>query len=405
LIFLAIVVAVTANFRGGIGFHALGDESIGGKRYLWIWLAVVGYFALVSQPVPPEKRQRYTTFFLLAGATAGISEVSNYLGPAFHLLLIFFPAATSSPGVLDVSQITPPSMERFGGLAGAGVAVAYTLVARYGIEGTLSLRKFWRPVLFFAALVTTTFGGFRSIIIAVGITLVLVFYFEGLLRSRLMPIALLGVLLFGGLTVCFSEHLPLPVQRCLAFLPIKINPIARISADTSTDWRLEIWDSLLPQIPHYLLLGKGLTFDANDMAMYHTLGNQEAMGEVGGGFTLAGDYHNGPLSLIIPFGIWGCIGFLWFLGASIKVLWANYKYGDPDLRRINTLMLCFFISKVLLFLIIFGGFYSDLVQFIGITGFSISLNNGVAEPVPVTRPEPVLNRSRSLLLGRPVISS
>jgi hypothetical protein len=30
----------------------------------------------------------------------------------------------------------------------------------------------------------------------------------------------------------------------------------------------------------------------------------------------AGDYHNGPLSILIPFGLFGMIAFLWLLGAG-----------------------------------------------------------------------------------------
>jgi hypothetical protein len=404
LVFLGLVVAVTAKFRGGIGFHAFGDESIGGKRYLWIWVAIIGYFALISQRVPPEKRQFYTALFLLSAGTLAIGDVAGLLGPAFHFLYVFFPSGDSSVTAIQ-NPLAQEQLERFGGLAVAGVAIIYCLVARFGIEGVLELRKLWRLGLFIAALILVTMGGFRSMIIAVALTLMLVFYFEGLLRSRLMPMTVLGLVLVGGLTVSFSDSLPLPVQRCLAFLPLKINSVAEMSAESSTEWRLEIWRSLIPQIPQYLLLGKGLTFDANDMAMYATLGNQQVEGVVGAGFTLASDYHNGPLSVVIPFGIWGCIGFIWFLIASIKVLWANYKYGDPAIKRINTFMLSYFISRSVVFLIVFGGFYGDLVGFIGIIGFSISINGGVAKPAPVTRPQTVFNRLRPLSVERPLITS
>jgi hypothetical protein len=240
------------------------------------------------------------------------------------------------------------------------------------------------------------------VIISVALTLCLVFYFEGLVRSRLMPIMALVAILAGGVAVGFSDRLPLPVQRCLAFLPLKVDPIVRLSADASTSWRLEIWKYVAPQIPDYLFLGKGLTFDANDMAMYATFGNEQVGGAVGGQATLAGDYHNGPLSVIIPFGIWGTIGFIWFLVASIRVLRANYRYGDPEIRTMNTFLLSMFVAKTIMFLVIFGGFYSELYQFAGIIGFSISLNGGVAKPAPVTSPQPAFNRLRLPLLQRPV---
>jgi hypothetical protein len=403
LVFLALVVLVTAKMRGGLGFNALGDETVGGKRYLYIWVAVFGYFALISQPIVHQKRRLYTSLFLLGTLTSVLNNLSTMIGPLGAVLFIFF------PGVESVSN-TPfaqENIERFGGFATGCMFLVFALVARYGIEGILNLRKIWRPILFGLALIICALGGYRGIIIMVGMTLVLAFYFEGLFRSRLMPAAVIGVILLAGLVVCFSDQFPLPVQRCLAIFPVKISPIARMSAEASSDWRIEMWKSLLPEIPRYLFLGKGLTFDANDMAMYFSLGNDQVGGEVGGGANLAGDYHNGPLSVIIPFGIWGVIGFLWFLVASIKVLWKNYKYGDPDLRKINTLLMSYFIAKTIMFLFVFGGFYAELVTFVGVVGFSISLNAGVAaKSVPVTeRPQAEFHRFRRLPVGKPMPST
>jgi len=403
LIFLALVVLITAKFRGGLGFRALGSDAIGAKRYLWIWAAIIGYFALISQPIPLRKRKLYTMLFLLTPITMSIAFFSSYLGPVAAIVNIFFP--TSS----DPNQMSDPTagqdLEKFGGVAGACVAVGYTLVARYGIEGALDLRKLWRPLFFFVGFAASFFGGYRSLVVLMGLTLVFVFCFEGVWRSRLMPIFVLGVILAGGLTVTFSDRMPLSVQRCLALFPLKIDPVARLSAESSSEWRLEIWRALLPQIPRYLFLGKGLTFDANDMSMY-AAGYSQVGGEVGGGFTLASDYHNGPLSVIIPFGIWGCIGFLWFLVAAIKVLWANHKYGDPEIKGFNVFLLSYFLAKTILFFFIFGGLYGDLVVFVGLVGFSISLNGGVAKPVTApVHPQVVFNRFRPLPAARPVAST
>ena len=406
LICLGVVVVVTAKMRGGLGFNALGDEAIGGKRYLSIWVAIIGYFVLISQPIAPAKRKLYTTLFLIGGWTAAVAEVGSHLGPLANVLNIFFPGTVAAANVAPMAPIYQDNLEQFGGVATAATALIFTLAARYGIEGILDLKKTWRSILFFAAIVVSAFGGFRGIIVLIGLTLIVVFYFEGLLRSRLMPIAVLGAVFMAGIVICFSDHFPLPVQRCLAIFPVKISNVARISAESSSNWRLEMWQALLPQIPHYLFLGKGLTFDANDLAMYMNLGNQQAMGEVGGGLALASDYHNGPLSLIIPFGIWGVIAFLWFLVASVKVLWANYKYGDPELHKTNTFLLSYFIAKMIFFIFIFGGFYGDLAFFAGMVGFAISLNGGVAKPVPVMeRPQVVFNRFRPLPAGEPAATA
>ena len=336
--------------------------------------------------------------------TLAINELTPYLGPLSNFVYIFFPGNVANQA--QISPIGGGDVARFGGLANAGLGVGLAMIAVYGIEGILNIRKFWRPIIFLAALTACFFGGYRSLVILMGFTAVLAFCFEGMLRSRLMPIIVLAAIVAGGLTVCFSERLPLPVQRCLAVLPLKLDPEATMSAQASSDWRLEIWRSLYPQIPQYLFLGKGLTFDANDMAMNQTIANQVGA-DPGGQLATAGDYHNGPLSLIIPFGIWGAIAFLWFLIASVQVLWANYKYGGQEIRKINSFLLSYFIAKIIIFFFVFGGFYGDLVSFTGLVGLSISVNAGVATRVPAVaiNPQPAFNRFRRPLMPRPMANS
>jgi hypothetical protein len=97
---------------------------------------------------------------------------------------------------------------------------------------------------------------------------------------------------------------------------------------------------------------------------------------------VAGNFHNGPLSVIIPLGIWGAIGFVWFVVASLKYLYRNYRHGDPELRRVNTVLLVFFTAKLLSFLVIFGAFSSEFYMFTGLMGLSVALN-GAESRVPV----------------------
>ena len=67
-----------------------------------------------------------------------------------------------------------------------------------------------------------------------------------------------------------------------------------------------MWREVLPQIPQYLLVGKGYTFSAAEQA--------ELMSRNIESFELVGDYHNGPLSVILPLGIPGVIAFVWLHG-------------------------------------------------------------------------------------------
>jgi O-antigen ligase len=106
-----------------------------------------------------------------------------------------------------------------------------------------------------------------------------------------------------------------------------------MSADASTDWRLNMWGALLPQIPEHLLLGKGLAISTEEFDEMMT-GNEilqssaERLDASQGSLALASDYHNGMISLILPFGVWGVLTVLWFLGAGIWVM--------PSTRRRNS---------------------------------------------------------------------
>ena len=166
----------------------------------------------------------------------------------------------------------------------------------------------------------------------------------------------------------------------MAFLPLPIDPMVRQDADASSEWRLSMWKAMLPKVPQYLWLGKGLAFTQEDMAFALSQTNERALTEDEWGSALAGDYHNGPLSVIIPFGLWGMIVWIWFQVAGLRVLYRNYCYGDPDLRIVNSLLLAAYIGRSLMFWLIYGSFHQDLVQYTGLLGLSASLNGGVAQP-------------------------
>ena len=97
---------------------------------------------------------------------------------------------------------------------------------------------------------------------------------------------------------------------------------------------------------------------------------------------LAGDYHSGPLSVIVPFGIAGALAFLWVLGAGWWVLLSNFRYGPPGLRRANTVLISYYAANCVAFFFIFGAFNAQLCYFLGAAGLSISLNGGVRKRPP-----------------------
>jgi hypothetical protein len=146
-----------------------------------------------------------------------------------------------------------------------------------------------------------------------------------------------------------------------------------------------MWKTVLPEVPKYLLKGKGYNYSMDDLFM-------SQMESVRAGTVsyeaaaFAGDYHNGPLSVIIPFGAAGMIVFLWLMVAGTRFLYSVYMDSTDGLRQINRFILALFLARVLFFFFLFGSLTNDLFHFTGLLGFSVALNRSAREPVEETEP-------------------
>jgi O-Antigen ligase len=380
LIFLTLVVIATAYLSGGMGFAIFGNRSVGSKRYLVIFLSVLAYFGLSTIPIKRRWAERAVYVYFLSSITGLIGYLVALAGPAFYFMVQLFPIE----GAVDElnssgMDLTNQQITRYGGLLGISMGLYSFLFARYGVRGLLDMSRPWRLMLFVLAMVAGMYSGFRSAVILPLLIFALLFYVEGLFRTRLFPILILVGILGGATTLAFMSKLPFSVQRSLAFLPLNVDPMVRQSAEASSAWRVEMWKEVLPTIPRYLIKGKGLALNPEDMNM---LAQAQQFGTANSyeGSEMAGDYHSGPLSIIIPFGLFGVAGFIWFLSASVKVLRENYLFGDPSLSRVNSFLLVLFIARIIFYFLIFGSFFSDLMIFASLVGLSVSINGGVCQP-------------------------
>jgi hypothetical protein len=386
LLFFMAVVMVTAKLTGGFGVRALGGDqiggsSIGGKGYFSIIFGILGYFVLTSRPMAAERVNQYVSLFFLSGATGMLSNLAYMLGPAFYFLFYLFPIDFAVNQAVAELSFGGGGIVRIGGMAMAGSALYFMIMARFGIVGIMDVRKWWRLLFFLAGIIITLFGGFRTLLLTFFIHFFCQFYFERLMRTRLAVAILLAGICAATVVLPFLDKMPASVQRCVAIIPgAPVSLAARADAEGSTRWRTEMWQVLLPDVPKYLLIGKGYALSPSEL---YLAGQAERLGlaknyEIS---IVSGAYHNGPLSLIIPFGIFGVIGFLWLLGAGIWVLYRNYRYGDDQLKIVNTFFLSFFIMRTIIFFFVFGAVDSELYKFTGILGLSLAINRGVRKPV------------------------
>jgi len=388
--FMAVVVT-TACLTGGFGLQTLGSDRIGGRGYFYMLAAVTGYFALTSQPIPLQRARLYIALFFLSGLTAMVGQLI-YFTPAFYFLYYWFPPEMAlGQAMADYSFVD--NAVRISGMSVGALAVNAFLLARYGLTGVFDLARPWRLALLLSAGFASTYGGFRSAVLFQVLLLLVLFTVEGLWRTRYLLIAIVTALVVGGGLVMFVDRMPLAVQRSVSFLPIKVDPWVKMTAQSSTEWRLEMWRTLLPEVPNYLFKGKGYALNPQELSMVADLADRGTAADAAVAAAYAGDYHNGPLSVLIPFGVCGAATFLWFLAAGGWVLCQNHRYGDPALRTVNSFLLACYVTRIIFFFFIFGALYNDLYYFTGLAGLSVSLNGGVSRPCPEL--EPTMDGSES----------
>ena len=391
MIYTLAMMGLTAMLTGGFGLHQLGGEVGGGKKYITAAVGVITYFALTSRRIPREHWKFYVGLYFLSALPSLLSDAFPYLPSPLNYINLLFPPSRSAGTGLSVG------IARLGAVSTSVIAVSFFLLARHGLRGMFSHSHPFRAPLFMAMFVLSMLGGYRSAIMGNLIILFAIFFLEGMHRTRYMLVAILGVFLAVVLLVPFARDLPLPFQRSLAFLPLEIDSQARMEAEGSSEWRLQIWRDLWPKVPSYLLLGKGYLLKAEDFVLMGGVfanGINATMDKSNVGLAVSGDYHNGPLSTLIPFGIWGAIALLWVNLAGVRILYRNFKYGDPELRTINVFLLAWYVQRTIMFFFIFGGFELDIGLFARTVGFSVALNWGMCGPKP--QPAPVMQSSQCL---------
>jgi hypothetical protein len=387
LLVLTAVTLATAMLTGGIGAASLGSSHYGGGKYASLLMGIAGYFALTSRRIPTHRAGLYVAMFFLSGISFAVASLAIMAGPQFSFLLGVFSEAFAAEQIAHFGSLSS-TMTRVGGMGMLATAVYTYMLARYGIRGLLDWGHPWRLPVFALGFGIGLLGGFRSYVALFGLTFVVLFFMEGLHRTRYALILLGCLVLGGGIVLPQAEKLPLVAQRAISFLPGKFDTIAVDSAKTTIGWRLEMWREVLPEVPRYLFRGKGFNLDPTDL--YLAAESQRRFQSEGAqGTIVAGDYHNGPLSVLIPFGIYGMIAFVWFLGAGIRTLNRYHKYGDPALRTINALLLAAFVVRAVWFFIFFGSLHSDVPFFAGLLGLAVSLN-GAEVAVQARAEQPVV---------------
>lgn len=159
---------------------------------------------------------------------------------------------------------------------------------------------------------------------------------------------------------------PLPpnIQRALTFLPGTWEDRYRRDAESSSEWRFEIWREVLtsPRWIENKWLGDGLGFKASELAAQQNmqLGNRASIS----GFDVhrdailkSGDYHSGPVQTIRTIGY---VGLVFLLIALVRLAVHAHRQiqrcRNTEWFPLALLVGIPLISFPFFFVFVFGGF-------------------------------------------------
>ena len=150
LLFTIAMALITAKLTGGIGLHAMGGGTGGGKKYIVLFLGIATFFALISRKIPKEQRNLYLGLYFLSALPAFISDLAPVLPYPLHFINFIIPPAPLQPG--QEWEIGHTRLGYFGTSAGAAVSF---MLARYGLRGIFAGGKAWWRVAIFCVNVCT----------------------------------------------------------------------------------------------------------------------------------------------------------------------------------------------------------------------------------------------------------
>jgi hypothetical protein len=355
LIGFGLLLLATMLVRG-TGFKMLGDSKWGGVRYIALY---IGIFMLYhSGAVRLNTRQWMISIIGM--------QVAAYLPFLSELVFLKSQGAISAhyyffkfQGSTGFNMDAFAAGDEHGRYQQGGPAAAATLIAAFILAPFKGKGK---ALYIFAGIVAFTLVGLSGHRLGFVINLLFLFIY-GLVTTRKHPIPFIittaSVSIFACImAIVFVQYLPFTYQRALSWLPFaEIDRVAAIDADSTTEWRLQIWADAVHEIPEFLWIGKGYAYDvyAIDALRLHPVEYQRLWAPI------AVSYHSGPLSLIIGMGLAGFI-----LGSTILIYtiirhWrlVSMKWENKWLYRIHLVIMVRYYSLVISFFLFYGDVFNS----------------------------------------------
>ena len=391
-VWLNLGYLATVFARNPVGFAFLGGGArVGGKPYIEVLLAVMAYFILRRYRISAEVARKLPGWLL---AVAAFTSLAGLVGVVFpnvgNMLGQFYSAFYINGSGMEASESTIYSVSTLGVdrltcLATFGIALVLYIVSMVNPTKLIAPGNLRKLGAYAAGIILILLSGFRSDLTqAVMQTMVVVAIREKFVGVVKIIFVAIAIIIMGVLLSYTPVHLPFAVQRSLSFLPGDWNQEVLSDAQGSSDWRFEMWRTVLTseRYIHNKALGDGFGFLRADyersleiMLGTQQLGETDMQQEM---FMINGDVHSGPVSAI------RCVGYLGLaLFLPLIVSLARYVY-KITLECLGTPFQHFalftglpLLLMPLTFILIFGDFKSDLGTVIFSAGVFHMISNSV----------------------------
>lgn len=399
-----VVILATMAIRGS-GIKQLGSHLWGGKNYIILVTSIL-FYLIIPAHIRFTRRQWLTAMVFMAllplvSLLADVLYVQSN-GRLYFLYYIFKPGEA-------ISAATDVFLEEVGGIwrfKGASqldlLLLCFLLSPRLGKSPH---GKVFLGLLFIGSIFAAAFSGFRGSFIRIAtVTLAFFWISRPHHRGRLVFVTLAMGVCMAVLAMTFGRSLPHPVQRVLSIFPMAdIEPVVRVDADSSSSWRMEIWNlTLRNEVRPHLLVGRGLCFDPNQLIPQYSI-RQETWESIQNAVTTGG-FHSGPLSILVSFGLPGLLLLLGITVSSTVKHWRIHHrpWHDEWMRLIHLILLAYTLHLVLGFWLIYGDLNMVMLQYFSMLTFmeilaatraeEVDLKNLVEVAPPKLLEEPVRAR-------------
>lgn len=346
-----LVLLVTMGVRG-VGFRILGSGQVGGRFYLQQILCAIFPLLFITCRIEERTFVRIYVLQWLLASSYLLSDFAFSIAPGqLGYLLEFLELPTDAINFERQSMMF--RVRRFQSFAYLGQAVFFVLLVFNSLRDFVGRRGLWLLPLSAASLAVGLLSGHRWVVLIVGLSLVFVAIAQRFFTVRNVSIILFAASIGVVGTYAVVDHLPLPVQRAVSFLPgIQIDTQAEWDA-ASTLWVRKVMFQLgLTQIPQYFWIGTGFARYLDDYSM--------AWDPTTVTFHLnQGKFYNGFIGLMVNTGVFGTISMLLFIAGGLRIAVGIIRhvrrYGFEDhFSRAAILVASFFIASVIGFLFLHG---------------------------------------------------